>query len=357
MLSRKGEGLTRRDFMKIAGTTVAMFGLSSSLAPKLARALEKAAAGRPKVVWLHFASDTGCTESVIKTDNPSTANLVLDILSIDYHESIMAAAGKQADQNLAAAVAGKDYVCIVEGGIPTVAGHGTIGGREMLDIAKEVCGNAVAVIAIGSCAVDGGVPAAKPNPSGIKGVGEALNMQGKVINLPCCPVNPEWLIGTVVYFLTTGKAPALDAKGRPLMFYGRKIHDNCPRRTHFDAGHFVEAFGSKEEALGYCLYKVGCKGPETYSECPKTRWNSKESWCIEIGSPCVGCAENRWTDNFGPFYAKLADVALPFGDLTADKIGAGIAIATGAAIAGHAVGKAVKAGKTDEKGAPPDPKS
>lgn len=345
MLTRRGEGLTRRDFMKIAGSTVAMFGLSQALTPKLARALEKAAKGRPKVVWLHFASDTGCTESLIKTDNPSTADLVLDILSIDYHESIMAAAGHQADEVLRNAVAGKDYVCIVEGGIPTVPGHGMISGREMLDIAKEVCGNAAAVLAVGSCAVDGGVPAAKPNPSRILGVDEALNMKGKVINLPCCPVNPEWLIGTVVYFLTTGKAPELDAKGRPVMFFGRKIHDNCPRRTHFDAGHFVEVFGSKEEALGYCLYKVGCKGPEAWSECPKTRWNSKESWCIEIGSPCVGCSENNWTDQFAPFYGTLANVALPYGDLTADKIGIGIAIATGAAIAGHAIGKATKGGK------------
>jgi hydrogenase small subunit len=131
------------------------------------------------------------------------------------------------------------------------------------------------------------------------------------------------------------------------MFYGRKIHDNCPRRTHFDGGRFVEQFGSKEEAEGYCLYKVGCKGPETWSECPKTRWNSKESWCIEIGSPCVGCAENSWTDNFSPFYSKLADVALPYGDVTADKIGIGLAVATGAAIAGHAVLKAAR-GKGDE---------
>jgi len=351
MLTKRGEGLTRRDFMKIAGSAVAMFGLSQAFVPKLARALEKAAAGRPKVVWMHFASDTGCTESFIKTDNPSTADLVLDILSVDYHESIMAAAGKQADEVLAKAVAGKDYICIVEGGIPTVPGHGMIGGREMLDIAKEVCGSAKAVIAIGSCAVDGGVPAAAPNPSKIKGVDEALNMKGKVINLPCCPVNPEWLVGTAVYMLTTGKVPELDDKGRPKMFYGRKIHDNCPRRTHFDTGHFVETFGSKEEAMGYCLYKVGCKGPETWAECPKTRWNSKESWCIEIGSPCVGCAENKWTDNFAPFYEKLANVALPYGDLTADKIGVGIAIATGAAIAGHAVGKAVR-GQQKKEGNP-----
>ncbi len=343
MLTRRGEGLSRRDFLKIAGSTAAMFGLSQAFVPKLARALEKAAAGKPKVVWLHFASDTGCTESFIKTDSPSAADLVLDILSVDYHESIMAAAGKQADEILAKAIAGKDYVCIVEGGIPTVTGHGMIGNREMLDIAREVCGNALAVIAIGSCAVDGGVPAAAPNPSRIKGVGEALGM--KVINLPCCPVNPEWLVGTVVHLLTTGKAPPLDAKGRPLMFYGRKIHDNCPRRTHFDAGHFVEAFGSKEEAMGYCLYKVGCKGPETWSECPRTRWNSKESWCIEIGSPCVGCAENGWTDKFSPFYERLANVALPYGDVTADKIGVGIAVATGAAIVGHAVGKAVRSDK------------
>lgn len=342
MLTRRAEGLSRRDFIRMAGATVAMFGIPSALAPKLARAMEKAAAGRPKVVWLHFASDTGCTESFIKTDHPSTAELVLDVLSVDYHESIMAAAGRQADEVLANSVRGKDYICIVEGGIPTVPGHGMIGGREMLDVAKEVCGSARAVVAIGSCAVDGGVPAAAPNPSGIKGVDEALGMKGKVINLPCCPVNPEWLVGTAVYVLTTGKIPDLDGKGRPKMFYGRKIHDNCPRRAHFDAGHFVETFGSKEEALGYCLYKVGCKGPETYSECPKTRWNSKESWCIEIGAPCVGCAESGWTDRFAPFYGKLANVALPYGDLTADKIGVGIAVATGAAIAGHAIGKAAR---------------
>ena len=348
MLTKRGSGLSRREFVQLAGGTLAALGMSGALTPKLARALTKAAAGRPKVVWLHFASDTGCTESLIKTDHPSAGELVLDILSVDYHESIMAAAGKQADEVLAKAVAGKDYICVVEGGIPTVPGHGMIGGREMLDIAKEVCGNAVAVIAIGSCAVDGGVPAAAPNPSRILGVDEALNMKGKVINLPCCPVNPEWVVGTVVYYLATGKAPDLDGHGRPKMFFGRKIHDNCPRRTHFDAGHFVEVFGSKEEALGYCLYPVGCKGPETWSECPKTRWNSKQSWCIEIGGLCIGCAEIKWFDKFAPYYGKLSNVSLPYGDLTADKIGVGIAIATGAAIAGHAVGKAVRAEKKKE---------
>ena len=346
MLTKRGNGLNRRDFIRIAGGTLASLGMSGALTPKLARALEKAAAGRPKIVWIHFASDTGCTESFIKSDHPSAGELVLDILSVDYHESIMAAAGKQADEVLAKAVAGKDYICVVEGGIPTVPGHGMIGGREMLDIAKEVCGNATAVVAIGSCAVDGGVPAAKPNPSRILGVGEALGM--KVVNLPCCPVNPEWLVGTVVYVLTMGKLPELDKKGRPLIFYGRKIHDNCPRRTHFDGGRFVEQFGSKEEAAGYCLYKMGCKGPEAWSECPKTRWNSKESWCIEIGSPCLGCSEDKWTDHFAPFYGKLANVALPYGDVTADQIGVGLAVATGAAIVGHAVVKASRGKSSDD---------
>jgi hydrogenase small subunit len=110
----------------------------------------------------------------------------------------------------------------------------------------------------------------------------------------------------------------------------------------------VEQFGSKEEAAGYCLYKVGCKGPEAWSECPKTRWNSKESWCIEIGSPCLGCSEDKWTDNFAPFYGKLANVALPYGDLTADQIGVGIAVATGAAIVGHAVVKAARGKSSDD---------
>jgi NiFe hydrogenase small subunit HydA len=346
-------GIKRRDFLKFCGATAALLGLSELYVPKIAAALEKAAARTP-VIWLNFASDSGCTEAFIKATYPSPAEVILDILSVDYNETIMAAAGKQAEEILAKSAKAGKYVLVVEGGVPTKKGHGMIGNKEMLEVLKEMAGPAVAVIAIGSCATDGGVPAAKPNPSQIIGTGEALkkvNIDKPLINLDLCPVNPQYLVGVVVNYLLLGKLPDLDAYGRPKMFYGQTIHDNCERRAHFDAGRFVEKFGSKEEALGYCLYKMGCKGPMTYSACPKIQYNDRTSWCIKAGGPCIGCAERGWTDKFAGFYEPLPGVKIPgLGGVEAgaDKLGAIAAVATVAGIAVHAVSTSAS-GRTKEK--------
>jgi NiFe hydrogenase small subunit HydA len=346
-------GIKRRDFLKYCGATAALLGLSEMYGPKIAAALEKASKRTP-VVWLNFASDSGCTESFIKATYPSPAEVILDILSVDYNETIMAAAGKQAEEILANSAKAGGYVLIVEGGIPTKKGHGMIGNKEMLDVLKEMAAPAIAVIAIGSCATDGGVPSAKPNPSQIIGTGEALKRVGltkPLINMDLCPVNPQYLVGVVVNFLLLGKIPDLDSQGRPLMFYGQTIHDNCERRAHFDAGRFVTKFGSREEALGYCLYKMGCKGPMTYSACPKVQYNDRTSWCIKAGGPCIGCAERGWTDKFAGFYEPLPGVKIPgLGGVEAgaDKIGAVAAVATAAGIAIHAVATA-GSGRTEEK--------
>ena len=343
--------LSRRDFMKISSGTLAYLGLSSALTPKLAEALEKAANKRQPVVWLHFASDTGCTESLVKADKPGAAELILDILSIDYNETIMAAGGKQAVENLKEAVAKGGYICIVEGGVPTKEGYGMISGRQMYDIAQEVCGNATAVVGVGSCSFDGGVPASTPNPSSIVGIGAFLKSKGidkPVINIPGCPVNPEFLIGTVVNVLLLGKIPELDSLGRPKDYFGRTIHDNCPRRSHFDNGHFVEAFGTQAEADGFCLYKMGCKWPETHSECPRILWNERLSWCIGAGSPCIGCMEPGFTDEFATFYERLPNVSLPGGRVSANKVGIGLAVATGVGIVGHAAGRVVTGSKKED---------
>lgn len=346
-------GVSRRDFLKFCGATAALLGLSESYIPQIAAAVEKASK-RPPVVWLNFASDSGCTESLIKATYPNAADLVLDILSVDYNETIMAAAGKQAEEVLAKSVKDGGYILIIEGGVPTKKGHGMIAGKEMIDILKESAGPAIAIIAVGSCATFGGVPSASPNPSQIVGVSEALKKSGinkGVINLDLCPVNVEYLVGVVVNYLLLGSLPELDAVGRPKMFYGRLIHDNCERRGHFDAGRFVEVFGSKEEAMGYCLYKMGCKGPMTYSECPKIRYNDKINWCVGAGGPCIGCAEQGWPDKFAGFYERLPDVKIPAGggvEATADKIGAVAAAATAAGIAIHAVASGAS-GRTKEK--------
>ena len=347
-------GVSRRDFIKLCGMTATLLGLGSMGIPRVAEALIAAAARRPSVIWLNFASDTGCTEALIKANYPNAAQLILETMSLDYNETIMAAAGIQAEEILNQALKRGGYILIIEGAIPIKKGYGMIARREMIDIGREFAQKAKAIIAVGSCATWGGVPAGDPNPAGLKGVREALGVQ--CINLDLCPVNEGILVATIVDFLLTNQVPELDSFGRPKIFYGQTIHDQCERRAHFDAGRFVERFGSKEEELGYCLYKVGCKGPETYANCSKMRYNDRVSWCIGAGAPCIGCAEHGWVDKFAGFYERLPEVKIPgIGGVEAgaDKIGIVAGAATAVGIAAHAIGTAArgrfKGESTDEK--------
>ncbi len=299
------KGITRRDFMKYCGFLTATLGLSSSFVPKVAEVFA-APKQRPPVVWLHFAECTGCSESLLRSMYPWIDQLVLEILSVEYHETIMAAAGHQAEEALHSAVEkykGK-FICVVEGAIATKynGAYGKIGGRTFLEIAKDVCPKAKAVICYGTCSSFGGVQAAAPNPGGYKGVSEALGI--KTLNIPGCPPNPVNLIGTVVNYLLLGKLPALDDLGRPLFAYGKTIHDQCPRRAHYENDEFVEEFGSEEAAMGYCLYNMGCKGPDTYNNCPIAKFNDGTSWPIEAGHPCIGCSEPNFWDKMTPFFEQ-----------------------------------------------------
>ncbi|OGP58934.1 MAG: oxidoreductase, partial [Deltaproteobacteria bacterium RBG_13_49_15] len=276
------KGVSRRDFMRYCTYLTAAMGLSSSFVPKVAEVFA-ASKVRPPVVWLHFAECTGCSEAVLRSQYPYIDDLVLEVLSLEYHETVMAAAGQQAEDQLHATVKkyeGK-YLCVVEGAIGTRfnGGYGKISGRTFMEIGKEVCSKAAAVICIGTCATFGGIQAAKPNPGGYKGVGEALGI--KPVNISGCPPNPVNFVGTVVNYLLLGKLPELDNLGRPLFAYAKTIHDQCPRRSHFENNEFVTEFGSKEAAMGYCLYKMGCRGPETYNNCPIAKFNDGTSFPIE----------------------------------------------------------------------------
>ena len=302
----EGKGVSRRDFMKFCTFLTATMGLSSSFIPKVAEVFAQPAQ-RPPVIWLHFGECTGCTEATIRSMYPWIDQLVLEVLDVAYHETIMAAAGDQAEGALHNAVEkykGK-FICVVEGAIATKynGGYGKIGGKSFLQIAKDVCPQAAGVICIGSCSAFGNIPAAKPNPGGYKGVGDALGI--KTVNIAGCPPNPINFVGTVVNYLLLGKLPALDNLGRPMFAYGQTIHDNCPRRGHFENEEFVTEFGSEEAALGYCLYKVGCRGPETYNNCSIVKFNDGTSWPVQAGHPCIGCSQPEFWDKFTPFYQEL----------------------------------------------------
>jgi NiFe hydrogenase small subunit HydA len=343
-------GVSRRDFLKVCGTAAALLGLGSMWVPKIAEALVAAMGRRPSVIWLNFASDTGCTEALIKANYPNAAQLILETLSLDFNETIMAAAGYQAEEILHQALKEGGYILIIEGAIPTKRGYGMVARRDMIDIGREFAEKARAIIAVGSCATWGGVPAGNPNPAGLKGVREALGVE--CINLDLCPVNEGILVATITDFLINKRLPELDSQGRPKIFYGQTIHDQCERRAHFDAGRFVERFGSQEEELGYCLYKLGCKGPDTYANCSKMRYNDRVSWCIGAGAPCIGCGEPYWVDKFAGFYERLPDVWIPgIGGVEAgaDKIGIVAGAATAVGIAAHAIGTAAKGRFKEEK--------
>ncbi len=342
--------------MGFCGVMASVLALPRSAGARIAAAIETKE--KPTLVWLEFQDCAGNTESFLRAGRPTVADIVLDTLSVDYHETIMAAAGHQAEEALAGVVRDKPggYIAVVEGSIPTGAGgaYCTVGGRAALDIAREVCGNAAATIAIGTCAAFGGLPAAAPNPTGALSVADAVPGLKNLINLPACPANAENLVGVVVYYLTFNRWPPTDRYRRPLFAYGKLIHDNCERRAHYDAGQYVENWGDEGHRTGYCLYKMGCKGPVSHQNCPNVGWNEGTNWPIGCGHPCIGCAEPDFWDKMTPFYAHLAGVP-GFGiHSSADRIGIWATAAVAAAYAAHGL---VQIGRrwAHEKSAAPAP--
>lgn len=336
-------GVSRRRFMKFCGAMAATLALPSSYAATIASALSTKR--KPTLVWLEFQDCAGNTESMLRSPHPTIEDIVLEAVSLEYHETIMAGYGKHAEAALQRVVkeeAGK-YLVIVEGAIPTADGgiYCTIGGRTALSIVQEVCAGAAAVIAVGACAWDGGLVRSRPNPTGAVGLQEAVPGVN-VVNLPGCPHNSVNTAAVLVHYLTFGALPALDPENRPLFAYGELIHDQCERRAHYDAGRYVQAWGDEGHRKGWCLFKMGCKGPEANYNCPTVRWNNATSWPVKAGHGCIACASSRFWDTKSPFYERLPHPP-GFGvDVTAAEIGWTVVGAVAAATAVHATGHVVR---------------
>ena len=288
--------VSRRDFLKLCSTTAVYLGLPASMGTDIAHAATRAK--RPSVIWLSGQECTGCTETLLRSTHPTLESLLLDLISLDYSETLNTGAGHQAEDYRAKAIKENEgkFILVVEGSIPVKDGgiYCKIAGRPVIDILKETAPKAAAVIAIGSCSSWGGVPATPPNPTGATPVHEILKGTGiPVVNIPGCPPNPYNFLSTVLYYVTFSKLPELDSKNRPKFAYGRLIHENCERRPHFDAGRFADQFGDDGHRKGYCLYKLGCKGPETYNNCPTLLFGDVGSgaWPVGTGHPCFGCSE------------------------------------------------------------------
>jgi hydrogenase small subunit len=330
-------GVPRREFLKFCGEMAAMLGLASMVTPRIAKAL--ASIQRPPVIWLSLQECTGCVESVLRSATPTIGELLLDTISLDFQENLMAAAGTAVEKALHDSMEknkGK-YILIVTGSIPRNEGgiYTMIAGRTAEDILKEAAAGAAAVVAVGACAHWGNVQAAKPNPTGAVGVRDIITDK-PVVNIAGCPPTADVVTATIVHVLTFGKIPELDREGRPKFAYGAKIHDQCPRRANYDAGQFVEKFDDAAAREGYCLYHMGCKGPETFSPCPIFQWNGKTSWPIGAGHPCIGCTEPNFWDTMTPFYNRLPNTAGIPVERTADIVGGVLVAATVGGIALHA---------------------
>lgn len=310
----ESRGVSRRDFLKFCGGTAALLGMSQAMAPTIAAAVEEAS-GLTPALWINGGACTGCSESIAQATYPNVADIVLDLLSLPAIETVQMATGKHvADAIEAAYEANKGkYILIAEGTVMTGLDGNTlrIGGKPYIEELEHLAEGAAAIVAVGSCAVDGGWVRAHPNPAGGTGVSQYLASKGittPVVNLPGCPVNPEEITAVVIDVLLLsgleGLVGKLDKYGRPKYLYGQTIHDNCQRRGHFENGEFVYEFGSEEEAKGYCLYPLGCKGPQAFRKCGVIRWNDKTSWCVESGAPCIGCATFNWVDENAPFRAR-----------------------------------------------------
>lgn len=343
----KERGVSRRDFLKWTSAMTAALMLPPMFKPMVARAAENFS--RLPVVWLHFAECTGCSESFLRASYPNVDDILLDTISLEYHETLMAAAGYQAEANLEKAM--KDFpgkfVCVIEGAIPTGLDgkYLTLGpkGKTALELGREVTSKAAATICIGSCSCFGNIQAAKPNPTDAKGIRDALHID--TVNIAGCPPSPQNFVGTILHFLMFGGMPPLDGFGRPVWAYGKRIHDYCERRPHYDAGEYVEEWGDDGAKKGWCLYKMGCKGPYTYSNCARIRFNDGMSWPIMAGHGCMGCTEPAFWDTMAPLEKPISEKPIGGWGVTArvDSLGAAL---TGAAI----VGVAAHAGLTAIKG-------
>jgi hydrogenase small subunit len=338
------QGVSRRDFLAFCTSMATVLGMPQAASAAIAAAVESDQ--RPVLVWLEFQDCAGNTESFLRAGHPTVADLILDSISLNYHETLMAAAGSQAEGVLEDTVnkyKGK-YIALVEGSIPgdIDSGFCTIGGRSALDIAREVCGNAMATVAVGTCATFGGIPAARPNPTGALSVADAVPGVQNLIHMSACPANAENITALIVYYLTVKRWPPLDQYRRPLFAYGTKIHDACERRAHFDSGQFVEAWGDEAHRHGYCLYKMGCKGPATSQNCPNVQWNGHTNWPIGCGHPCIGCAEPNFWDVMTPFYERLPNVAGISASEHLDSVGLGLTGVVAAGAVAHGVGEVIR---------------
>jgi hydrogenase small subunit len=297
-------GITRRTLLKLCAGLAAGLALPAAEATTIARALAREP--RPRLLWLALQGCTGCTESATRAHEPTLESLIFDAIALDYHTTLMAAAGDAAQSALREELREPGYVLVVEGAVPRLGGTCASGGEDDAALLHRAARGASLILAVGSCAAFGGLPAATPNPTGARGVRDALAAAGlpvdRLVSLPGCPPLPQVLVGTLVHWLTYRRLPRLDGAHRPVAYYGATVHDRCSRLPHYQARRFARSFDDAGARRGWCLLKLGCRGPSTANACTRLGWNGAEAYPMRSGHGCIGCAEPGFWDR-GRLYA------------------------------------------------------
>lgn len=250
-------------------------------------------------IWLEVTGCSGNIISFLNGENPDIWQVLNGLINLKYNNTLMAAEGEAAYEQFIKTL-DTEFVLLVDGAVSTaynglcniIASYKNkpVTALEAVKLAGE---KAEYVIAVGTCASYGGISAAKPNPSRSVSVQKILNRE--VIKLPGCPSHPDWVIGTLAHLAAYG-IPELDSDRRPVLFYGVTIHDNCTRRGFFDNRIFAKKPGDEG-----CMFKLGCRGPVTRTDCPRRKWNGYVNWPVGNNTPCIGCAQPFFPDGMEPF--------------------------------------------------------
>ena len=297
---------SRRDFLRMGGLLAAGLGLERTAARVLAEGLQRICEGQMQVLWLQGMSCTGCSVSLLNSQEPGPLEIVTQMMSLVYHSNLSAAQGRTAMDVIEKLGREGKFYLVLEGAIPTgVPEACAIGGRPLTALLPDLLRKAQVVIAAGSCAACGGIPGAEGGITGAVGLKEFMKSAGipiekRLLNLPGCPVHPESLVGTLAYAASRGY-PAVDPESlTPDMMYKHSVHDDCPRFHYWQKQVFAEHFG--EEG---CLFKLGCLGPLSHTNCPRRQWNGGVNWCIRAGAPCIACTSMDFAKKRSfPFYRK-----------------------------------------------------
>jgi len=335
-------GIGRREFLRYSGMIAAMLGLSQGGALRVAHALEHESAKRP-LIWLDGQSCGGCTDSLLGSADPTAGRILTELISLRFSTALSGLSGAALLAEAGKARDTEGHILVVEGSISTASdgGFSVIGHDESevkaKDLVVELSEGAGAVIAVGTCASFGGIPAASGADTGATPVGDIIDTD-RLINVSGCPPHPDWIVASIVHMLLYGTIPARDGDSRPTFIYEQRVHDLCERRAAFDDGRFVNSFSEVAEGEDRCMAELGCKGPIAHGDCPTRRFNSGTNWCVGANVPCTACTEHEFYEAVDPLLFKIADLTPPLGGagVSADRVATIAVGATAAGILGHA---------------------